>query len=215
MGPSPTLGSPAQEFYTRRAPRTPCFEDQWGLLPGELEDCRKQILLLKFAPRISQSSRPRTGSNNLSQVRCTSWSWIFLEREETTGTHPEDINAGHCHFEELILPWEHWCCVSCILEYSLWLISPEIWYPSLASQLELPQDKPLVMWGRSSNPTGMTSTSGSLQRCSQLDHNPAHSWKGCHQTWNSWAPALPTIRPTLPPGSTDLQTATPRPGCTH
>lgn len=59
------LGSPAQEFYTRRAPRTPCFEDQCSLLSGELEDYRTQNLLLKFAHTISQSLRPRTGSSNL------------------------------------------------------------------------------------------------------------------------------------------------------
>lgn len=152
MGPSPMLGSPAQEFYTRGAPRTPCSEDQCGLLSGELEDYRKQILLLKFAHRISQSLRPRTGSSTLMEPGQMHLLLLDIPGE---GGGNWDSSWGHRCWS-----WPFWGAHSTmrtlmlcelVLEHSLWLISTEIWYPSLASHLELPQDKQLAVWGPSSN----------------------------------------------------------------
>ena len=74
------------------------------------EGCRKQILHFKRVCKISHALSPSAqaviskepGSAHLLILES------LLERQEATGTHPGDTDAGSNHFGELIVPGEHW-----------------------------------------------------------------------------------------------------------
>ena len=85
-------------------PKGTCVWERWRTI-------ETQTPLLKGTRKLSRAPRHSTEAIIWGTwVRSTCWSWrSLLERQEATGTPHRDIDTGGSHFEELVLPWGHWC----------------------------------------------------------------------------------------------------------